>query len=215
MERTEKILPGIKSAVNEKMCFEEVYSVVEKMISEQLKRDEKQIEEKAGHFYDCAQSLLLKAVQEMIEMFSLEYDKPPFFKCFLGVYNPFPREVLKKEYFLHYNISDDVFMRASLHEINHMIFFDKWKSMHGYSGAGEPIFPETLWFLEELVIEPTLNDERIQRLVPIKHSAYDSFKKTEIEGMSLTQHIQNIYDGRKNIEDFIDRAYKFIYDKKI
>lgn len=214
MERTEKILPGISRRVNEKMTYEEIYFIVEDMILKQLEIDKKYIENTIVNFRNLAKKSLFDAVKKMIEMFSAEYPSLPVFKCRLGVYNPFPRSVLKKEYFLHYDISDEVFLRASLHEINHMILFDKWKSMHGYDGLQEPEFPDALWFLEELAIEPTLNDDCMQKIVPINHKAYDSLKKTEIDGVSLTSHIQRIYNGKKNIEDFLDTAYDFLCNKE-
>lgn len=214
MERTEKILPGISGRVNEKMTYEEIYFIVEDMILKKLEIDKNYIENTVIRFRDLAKKILFEAVEKMIEMFSAEYAALPVFKCRLGVYNPFPRSVLKKEYFLHYDISDEVFLRASLHEINHMILFDKWKSMHGCDNLREPEFPDVLWFLEELAIEPTLNDGCMQKIVPIKHKAYDSLKKTEINGVSLTSHIQRIYDGKKNMEDFLDAAYDFLCGKE-
>ncbi len=215
MERTEKILPGIREAVNENMNYDEIYLIVEKMISAELKKDEIYISEKIKHFNALAQNILSEAVEELMDIFSVKYGQPAEFKCFLGIYNPFPRSVLTKEYFLHYDISDKVFLSASLHEINHMIFFDKWKNMHGYETLKEPDFPDILWFLEELIIEPTLNDSRIQNIVPIKQNAYDSFKKTLIDGIPLTYYIQNLYDSCKNIDDFIDTAYCFLRENKV
>ncbi len=215
MERTEKILPGICETVNEKTDPNEIYLIVEKMISDRLKKDETHISEKIKHFNALARNILSEAVEEITEIFSLKYKQPVEFRCFLGIYNPFPRSVLTKEYFLHYDISDEVFLRASLHEINHMIFFDKWKNMFGYETHKEPDFPDILWFLEELIIEPTLNDSRIQNIVPIKHNAYDSFKKISIDGIPLTSYVQNLYDCRENIEDFIDTAYCFIRENDL
>lgn len=210
MERTEKILPGISDMVSEQMSYEEIYTIVEDMILKRLKTDKEYIKEKTDHFYMQAQGVLSTAIEKMIEIFSVEYSVSPIFKCFLGVNNPFPRSVMNKEYFLHNDISDEMFLKASLHEINHMILFDKWKSMHGYNSNGEPEFPSVLWYLEELAIEPTLNDRCIQEIIPIRHSAYDSLKKVQIDGISLTEHIQRIYEQGKNIEVFLDTAYDFL-----
>lgn len=213
MERTEKILPGISGLVNEKMSYDEIYRIIEKMIAQQLQKDEMYITERTEHFNGLAQRLLLKAVEKMTEMFSVEYTSPTLFQCRLGIFNPFPRSVLKKKYFLHYDVSDEIFLRASLHEINHMILFDKWRSMHNCNDQKEPDFPDTLWFLEELAIEPTLNDRQIQDIIPIKHRAYDSLKKTIVDGIPLTEHIQRIYDDKKSMEDFLDSAYNFLSGK--
>lgn len=91
-----------------------------------------------------------------------------------------------------------------------MILFDKWKAMYGYERNKEPEFPEPLWYLEELSIEPILNTSRIQRLAPIKHKAYDSFYKILIDGQSLPEQIQNIYNNSSNIEEYLTQSYKYI-----
>lgn len=69
-------------------------------------------------------------------------------------------------------------------------------------------------YLEELAIELTLNDSRIQNIIHIRHDAYESFKNININGSSLICHIQNIYDKSACIEDFLDCAFTFVEQHK-
>ena len=147
-------------------------------------------------------------------MFDLEYNQASVCTCYLGLFNPFPRNVIKKECCIHYDVSDEVFLRSLIHEINHMILFDKWKVMHGYDKEQEPSYPDALWYLEELAIEPTLNDCRIQDIISIKHEAYVSFKEIWIEEKSLVEHIQDLYERSRNMEIFLNEAYEFIETHK-
>ena len=140
----------------------------------------------------------------------MEYETEQVCTCYLGLFNPFPRNVILKECCIHYDVSDEVFLRSFIHEINHMILFDKWKLMHGYEKDTEPSYPDSLWYLEELAIEPTLNDIRIQTIMPIKHKAYASFKKIQIDGRTLTEQIQDFYDRSDNIEIFLNDVYRYI-----
>ncbi len=143
-------------------------------------------------------------------MFQLHYSAPQRFTCWLGLYNPFPRSVLKKEYCLHYDVSDAVFLRASLHEINHMILYDKWCATHGGERHREPEFPDTLWYLEELAVVPTLNDQRIQKIVLVRHSAYQSLEETLVDGIPLPEQIEKIYGQGEDIPVFLQKAYDFL-----
>lgn len=207
MERLEKILPGIAGLVCKEMSYEEIYGIVERLVEQRVSMDKSHIEEKTGYFYRVAKQRLLEAIAELMRLFGMEYPDPPHFICCLGIYNPFPRSVLRKEYALHFAVSDEVFLRASLHEINHMILFDKWNNMHGCCDYREPDFPDPLWFLEELAIAPTLNDSRIQKVLPIRHRAYASLEKTMAGGIPLTDHIQQIYEKSDTIECFLEDAY--------
>lgn len=174
LDRVAKMFPEIRSLVSAEMGRGDILPVVTELIRNRKLADRRRIEEQAAHFGELAQGPLSKAVSEMLDMFQLDYGAPCRFTCWLGLYNPFPRSVLKKEYCLHYDISDTVFLRASLHEINHMALFDKWCSMQKIQLENEPEYPDILWYLEELAVAPTLNDSRIQRIVPVPHSPYQS-----------------------------------------
>lgn len=210
MERLEKILPGIEGLVQKEMPYEEIYGIAKRLIAQRVSMEESRIAEKVDHFYKVAQQRLSEAIAELMRLFETTYPALPYFTCCLGIYNPFPRSVLSKEYALHFDVTDEVFLRASLHEINHMLLFDKWKRMHGGCDCREPEFPDTLWFLEELAIAPTLNDSRMQKILPIKHRAYASLEETMVEGAPLTEHIQRIYEGSETIECFLEDAYSFL-----
>lgn len=81
-----------------------------------------------------------------------------------------------------------------MHEINHFVLFEKWKSMNGYAKAREPEQPEPLWFLEEMIVDPTLNTKALQEIVPYPQKAYEQFYTASI------------------IEEFLERTYRYIED---
>ena len=218
MDRIVKILPDIKEMLplfQADNSLQAICSQIRALLIRRLTENDELIQERVQHFEWLAQEKLAPALDMLLELFDLQYVDRQVCRCYLGLYNPFPRSVLTREYWLHYGIPDEIFLRASLHEINHMILFDKWKEMHGYTEEKEPDHPDILWFLEELAIEPTLNDERIQKIVPVKHLAYDSLKELAIEGKSITEHIQEIYDTSGDIEDFLDRSYHFLQKRYI
>lgn len=213
IDRIVKILPDIKEMlplIQADTGSKAICSQIEVLLIRRLAENAELIQERVQHFECLAQEKLEPALDMLLELFDLQYADKQVCRCYLGLYNPFPRNVLTREYWLYYGVSDEIFLRASLHEIDHMILFDKWKEMHGYAEGKEPDYPDILWFLEELAIEPTLNDERIQKIVPIRHQAYDSLKELVIEGESITEHIQEIYDTSSKIEEFLNRSYHFL-----
>lgn len=209
-DRVIKMLPEIKELDMGSMKFDDLYTCITNLLSRRLTWEEGRIQEKIRRFTRLTQEKLAPAIEELLDLFELRYQEKRRFTCYLGFFNPFPRSVLSREYWLHYDISDEVFLRASLHEIDHMILFDKWKSLYGYEWKGEPDYPEILWFLEELTIEPTLNDPRIQAILPVTHTAYDSLRAIQIGGKSLTSHIQEIYDASGDMGKYLEDSQQFL-----
>lgn len=213
MERVVKMLPEVADRIHGSMTNEGIYTLIKDLITARFAENEEMMQRKIRHFESLAQKALFDGIGKLLDIFGMKYDEKQVFHCCLGFYNPFPREVLSKKYWLHYDVSDEIFQRASMHEINHMILFDKWKSMHGYEKEQEPVYPDILWFLEELAIEPTLNDSRIQKIIPIRHEAYASLRAIRIAGEPLTRHIQKIYDDSPDMETFLDAAYCFLEER--
>lgn len=212
LERVYKVFPELEPRIFHGQSYDEILEVVTGAVQVRFQKEQDEIQAKITHFEELANKKLLPAVCGLLELFEIEQKKEEVVTCYLGLFNPFPRDVLKKEYCIHYDVSDEIFLRSSLHEMNHMILFDKWKSMHGYDSKNEPTYPDALWYLEELAIEPTLNNDKMQKLLPIRHQAYNSFYRTKVQGMALPEHIQKIYDESSDIVKFLDNAFAFIGD---
>ena len=180
---------------------------VERVFSEKASEMNQKIEELQASF-DLIQEQLLSNLIESFEMIWPEEYK--FITCYVGCVSSFPRNVMTKDFFVSYEKDIDMLMMASIHEINHFVLFEKWKQMHGYDKEIEPMYPETLWFLEEMAVDPTLNIPCIQDVAPYPQNAYEQFYERMIDGISAEEHLINIYKNRSSMEDFLDRAYDFI-----
>ena len=91
-------------------------------------------------------------------------------------------------------------------EINHMIFFEKWQEMHGGS-IREPAWPDPLWYLEEIIVDPTLNEESVRKHTLYENKAYPLFYEPDESGESMMDRIQKLFRSRKSMEDFLEKAY--------
>ena len=214
MNRVLKVFPELENRIHRDLTYEEVWEIVSECVENRLEQENERIQFKVQHFQKLTEDKIVSAIQEMLAMFEMTYEEEIMFICYLGLFKPFPRSVITKECCVHYDVTDEVFLRSFIHEINHMILFDKWKTMHGYEKDMEPMYPDTLWYLEELAIEPTLNDDKIQNIIPIIHDTYASFKNMQIEGKALPEQIQDLYDSSENIEEFLNEAYKYIENHK-
>ncbi|WP_167957469.1 hypothetical protein [Anaerosporobacter faecicola] len=210
LQRVIKMLPELEGQITSDQSEQERRKVVEGILTKRYIEEERIIQKKVEEKRKLVEEKIMPAVEEMQKLFHLTYDTTQVINGYLGYFNPFPRDVMRKEYCIHYLTSDEIFVRASLHEINHMILFDKWKEMFGYQKVTEPSFPDPLWYLEELSIEPTLNIPQTRQIAPYEHKAYDSFYETIIDGKSLPVQIGEIYRDSTTIEEYLERAYTYI-----
>ena len=213
-DRVVKILPEIDGKIHANTTRYEMKKIVGSILEKHYENEKDFIQLSIKEKSHLLNEQVLSCVQEMFRLFSLECRNDFTINCYVGFFNPFPRDVIGRNYYIHYNVANDIFVKSSLHEINHMVLFEKWKSMHGYLEKKQPEFPHPLWYLEELSIEPMLNTESIYRFAPFKHVTYDSFYQTIIEGKTLPYIIQEIYNKSSSIEEYLDNAYNFL-EKKI
>ena len=214
-ERTYLLYPELRGKILDHMNTEEIYEIVKPCV-EQVFIDKKvDIDKKILQLqseFDRIQESFMTNLIDSFEMIWPETQDEII--CYVGCISSFPRNVITKEFFISYEKEMDMLMMASIHEINHFVLFEKWKQMHGYDKEVEPYYPETLWFLEEMAVDPTLNIPCIQSVAPYPQKAYEQFYERMVDGMSAEEHIIQFYKKRTSMEDFLDSAYDFIEKNK-
>lgn len=210
-ERIISRFPAIGKAMKDDMTDQEIDQMVEQILRLEYEENAALMDQRSWELQDLLQEFLAPVIRNMLNLFEVHW--PAWQKeiiCYLGLFIVFPRDVLNKEYWIHYMTPEEVVLKASVHEINHFILFEKWKAMHGYERKEEPDHPEPLWFLEEMAVDPTLNDPVMQEVSPFHQKAYQTFYDNLIEGIPIENHILRIYKERKDMADFLDNAYDFI-----
>lgn len=214
-ERSYLLYPELRGKITEGMTKEEIYQIVKPCVEKVYCEKAEQMEEKIDHLqveFNQIQEGLFTALFDEFEMeWPVDY---PEMICYVGCISSYPRDVMTKEFFISYEKDITMLMMASIHEMNHFVFFEKWKQMHGYESDQEPLFPETLWFLEEMLVEPTLNIRSVQEVAPYPQRAYDLFYERMVDGSSMEEHIKQMFEKRSSMEQFIDQAYEFIETNK-
>jgi hypothetical protein len=210
-ERTYLLYPELRGKILESMDNDEIYMIVKPSVEKVFIEKELDIDRKIGQLQASFNSIQKELMPNLLDTFELkwpeEYER---ITCYIGCISSFPRNIITKEFFVSYEKDIAMLMMASIHEINHFILFEKWKQMHGYDKENEPLYPDTLWFLQEMAVDPTLNIPCIQNVAPYQQKAYEQFYERMIDGISAENHIINMFINRTSIADFLNTAYDFI-----
>lgn len=214
-ERTYSLYPILRGKILDNMNDEDIYKIVKPCVEQVFIEKELEIDQKIGQLQSAFDNIENELLSNLFGVFEMEWPKEQErITCYVGCISSFPRNVITKNFFISYEKDMDMLMMASIHEINHFVLFEKWKQMHGYDKEDEPLHPETLWFLEEMAVDPTLNIPCIQNVAPYPQKAYEQFYERMIDGISVEEHIINMFNNRSSIEDFLDTAYDFIDKNK-
>lgn len=215
-ERTYSLYPELRGKIFDNMDNEEIYKIVKPSVEKVYSEKKLEIDRKIEQLQASFDKIQIQLMSNLMDTFEMKWpEEQERITCYIGYVSSFPRNVITKEFFVSYEKDIDMLMMASIHEINHFALFEKWKQMHGYDKENEPLYPETLWFLEEMAVDPTLNIPCIQKVAPYPQKAYEQFYECMIDGVSAENHIINMFRNRTSIDDFLNIAYDFIERHKI
>lgn len=185
-------------------------TIIQQAVFERLWNHRPEIEIRIQHFQDVFDSFIRDFIEAECKLFHYEWKAShPQIDCFVGYLPFYPRSTEEKCFYVSYQDEERVFSGA-VHEINHMIFFEKWKEMHG-SQCAEPFWPDPLWYLEEIIVDPTLNDERVKCHTLYENKAYPMFyEKDSVTGVSIMDQVMACYKSHSKIEDFLNASYNIM-----
>lgn len=210
-ERTYLLYPELRGKILDDMKEDEIYKIVKPCVERVYIENELEITKTIEQLQSSFDRIRPELMSNLIDTFEMDWPiDQERIVCYVGCISSFPRNVMTKEFFVSYEKEIDFLMMASIHEINHFVLFEKWKQMHGYDKANEPLYPDTLWFLEEMAVDPSLNTPCIQSVAPYPQKAYEQFYECMIDGVSAEDHVKNMFTVRTSMEDFLDQAYEFI-----
>lgn len=203
--------PAFKDKLHPSLTDDEIYQIVDYEIKKELSKANEALEKRVIEIQACFNKMEHPFLKNMFALFEVEWpESSPNIVCYLGCLPVFPRNVITKEFWINYNSEDEKIMGGAIHEMNHFVFFEKWKSMHGYTKPTEPTHPEALWFLEEIIVGPTLADSSIQSVYSNNQKSYASFYREKINNRFIMDYIEEFYRERVSMEEFLNRCYEFI-----
>ena len=183
--------------------------MIRRAVTKRLEENREEIRKRMDYFSERFDTFMDGFIEASCRLFNYEW-KPdqPVITCYTGYLPFYPRSAAEKVFFVSYQDEERVFSGA-VHEINHMIFFDKWNEMHG-GNVTEPAWPDPLWYLEEIIVDPTLNEKSVRKHTLYENRAYPQFYEPGETGESMMDRIQKLFRSRKSMEDFLEEAYAAI-----
>ncbi|WP_312371655.1 hypothetical protein [Lachnoclostridium sp.] len=206
-----ELLPSLRGKIEDTMTKNEIYNIVEPIVLRELSLRQEELNQRIDTLQQQFQSFDKELLHNMLSLFHATWPKEQEeIICYVGYIPRCPRNCVTKEFFVTSSMDIETNIKASIHEINHFVFYEKWKQMHGFPEGVEPMHPEILWFLEELIVDPTLNEPMLQEIVPIPQKAYEQFYVQKIEGTTVMTHVNELYKHKLSIEQFLEEAHEFI-----
>lgn len=153
---------------------------------------------------------------EFVKIFSKEFS----FDCVVRVnLNPtFPRFLQEKMFDLHYQCTDEYVLLNTVHEIVHFAWFEIWKENFPAHNPEEYDWPHLDWLISEIATEPIFRFSNLKNLSTL-NPAYDYFYTEKIDGKTIADIANNLYQTSENINDFQIKMYNFFkkndYEKLI
>lgn len=207
-EKTYKLYPKLKGLIEDNMTYDEVLHIVTPIVEQELMDSKEKIEKRIDYFKDEFDKYSDDLINELLNLFEVSWEDEKDIDCFVGYIPFYPRSIVYKFFDVSYADEDRVFL-GTAHEINHFVFFEKWKQLYGYNDSNEPLHPEPLWFTCELIVDPTLNTKRIQEITGYEHKAYEQFYTESIDGKIVMDYVKEFFNERNTIKEFIDKTYEF------
>lgn len=208
-EKTYAMYPELRGVLEGK-TEEERKSIIEHAVEDRLNGAAEEIRARVAYFQAKFDVFLPDFIAAQCELYRYTWKaEHPVINCWVGYIPFYPRSAAAHWFYVSYQDEERVFAGA-VHEINHMIFYEKWKEMQGGGEMPEPGHPSPLWYLQEMIVDPTLNDPAVKPHTLYDNRAYEQFYTTMIEGKSVMTHLRAMYDAKTDIEDFMRRGLEFV-----
>lgn len=126
------------------------------------------------------------------------------------------RDILCHTFDINYNQDADNVIATGIHELCHMLYFQKWMEIYPNYKEEEFDNPHIAWYLSEAMIDPLINNEIFKKYTNEDLSAYSVFYETFIDDKSIIDILRE-YVNNYSIEEAIKRGYELFkkYENKI
>lgn len=152
-----------------------------------------------------------KYVKSMEDYFKVSINKD--ISANLGLLPVCPRNIEDLSFDFDY-CDDAFFLEIIMHEICHFYFFEKCKNIFKDWKYDDFDNPSLLWYLSEIVVDPILNRDDIQKIFKHEFRAYDNFYNIYINNRCIVDIIKDIFNNN-DIEKSIKLGLEFLKDNEI
>ena len=122
-----------------------------------------------------------------------------------------PRNVKNLTYSVVWAGDEFDFLKTSLHEMIHFVWFYIWKKHFGDSWS-EYEAPNLKWILSEMVVDTFVKNTDIGNIYPEKYKdrpAYKYFYEMKINNQFILDTLNSLFKNSQNIVQFMEEAYHY------
>lgn len=208
-DKTIALYPELKSVADIE-DEKERDTVIRQAVVKRLTDNEAEIRRRIEYFSEKFDRFIPKFIEASCKLFNFEWkESQPEIICYVGYIPFYPRSSVDKCFYVSYMDEERVFSGA-VHEINHMLFYEKWCEMNG-TVLPEPTWPEPLWYLQEIIVDPMLNEPEVRKFTLYDNKAYPQFYEALSEsGESIMDKVKKCFAERTSIEAFLDEAFESV-----
>lgn len=208
-----EIFPELVGLIKDDMTNKQVKEIITPVVKNKIKQYENEMKDtiiRLQKIFDKINDELLVSLADVHEINWPDNCKE--IRCYIGYIPVCPRDIISKKFWVSYMMSDEEIIKTAIHEMAHFIFYEKWEDIYGEVSLKDFSIPSPSWYLSEMIVDPLLNDGRIQKVVSLKHKAYPKFYTETINGVSIIDNLKKYYKDSKNVEEFIKKSYDFVKD---
>jgi len=143
-EKTYSLYPELVGKLDG-VTDDERVQIIGKAVENHISDHSDEIEFRIGYFKERFATFIPGYLQAVSRLYNYQWnEKIQYIDCYVGYIPFYPRSAVNKWFYVSYHDEERVFSGA-VHEINHMVMYEKWKEMNGLEELIEPAFPSPLW----------------------------------------------------------------------
>ncbi len=157
-----------------------------------------------------------KVMERLVDIIQIHWpERNP--KAIMSVNEVCPRSVKDWYFYISYFLDVEMQKGIVLHELTHLIYFEKWKQIFPNYKIEEFDKYYLVWELSEILVEPINKDKELRQFVPKTAKAYDRYYSTKLQGgESVIDHFTKLYENNKDdFGNMLKIAYSDIEKLKV
>ena len=201
---TIKCFPKLDNIENK--SDEEIYDLIEKVVSEEYNLKISKIESDIKKYNDSWNKINDKYFEKLYNYFNIKLDKDEI-EAYVGIIPTFPRYLDKLSFSIGIDINEEFLYRIVSHEVLHFAWFKKWHKLHPETPKEHYESPYIEWEYSEMVTDPILNNEPFKQF-NLNEKSYDYFY--ELENGNVMKKLKSIYSTNDSIETKMNSGFDYI-----
>lgn len=191
---------------------EQIYLLIEKVVTKEYNKSIEKISKEADKYNNIWNNYNDKYFIELSKYLNVNWPKElKIINGFVGILPVCPRYLDTFDFCLSIDTKEQELIRICAHETCHFLWFEKWKNLYPNTPRYEYDSPYNTWKYSEMVVDPIINSNEINKILNVNEKAYDSFYQIKDENNNyMMEELNRIYKTNKKIEDKIIEGFNYI-----